>query len=237
MAVGREIEVAIRTEGGKHLVARGVDRLAEVLHTAHAVGGELYAPDVESAHAAGHVADKVEPHIIGRDGRMGKERERVLGDFKHLGLGPGGIASLGGGYLGVARIVGVGLADGQVHGLPVDGEGAGPLVQLRIQFPFCGFWLEPLALVVLCGEENVGRLGAGNTAQFVALCLVAGRGEVELVVVVACQHGRILSPSRVEEVLLLDGIAGEGGILFPLRSLAGRHQSRLYQRIVGHRVE
>ena len=79
MTVGREIEVAVGTERGKHLVARRVYRLPKILHTAIAGRRYAHAPDVEPALAAGHVRDEIEPLAIGRHSWMGKAGERVLG--------------------------------------------------------------------------------------------------------------------------------------------------------------
>ena len=78
MAVGGEVEVAVGSEGGEHLVAGGVDRFTEILQTADLIAMDLTAPDVESSQATGHVADEVEPLSVGRDGGMGETGEGVF---------------------------------------------------------------------------------------------------------------------------------------------------------------
>ena len=55
MTIAAEIEVAIRAEGREHLVARGIDRFAEVFHTTKSGCGDAHTPDVVSAHAARHI--------------------------------------------------------------------------------------------------------------------------------------------------------------------------------------
>ena len=72
MPVAREIQVAVGTERWEHLVAGGVDRLAQVLQPHKPVTVHLNAPDVVASQSAGHITDKVQPHPIGRDGRMGE---------------------------------------------------------------------------------------------------------------------------------------------------------------------
>ena len=71
MAVAREIQVAIGTEGGKHLVARRIDGCPEVLHATQSGRCDAHAPDVHSAHSPRHVRHEVEPLSVGRDSRMG----------------------------------------------------------------------------------------------------------------------------------------------------------------------
>ena len=79
MTIGREIEVTIWPECREHLVARGVDRLSEVLYAARLVVVEkATTPDVKSSHTAMHVADEIEPFTVGRDRRMSKTREGVF---------------------------------------------------------------------------------------------------------------------------------------------------------------
>ena len=225
MAVAGEIEVAIGTERGEQLVAGGVDGCTDILHRTDAARGQFGTPDVVATQTAGHVADKVEPHAVGRHRGMGKGGERVLRHLEDGGLAPRGIAALRGGYLGIARIGGVGLAHRQVHGPEVGREGTGPLVLLGVEFAVYRLGLGPFALVVLLREEDVGILGAGDAADLVALGLIAGAGEEELVAVVASQHGRILGTTRVEQFLLLHGVARILGFLLPLRSHTGRLQS------------
>ena len=74
MPVAREIQVAIRAERGKHLVAGRVDWRPQILQTVQSVGRNLHTPDIIATQSTGHVADKIEPHAIGRYGRMRKRR-------------------------------------------------------------------------------------------------------------------------------------------------------------------
>ena len=55
MTIAAEIEVAVRTEGREHLIARGIDGFAEVFHTTQSGSGDAHTPDVVSAHAARHI--------------------------------------------------------------------------------------------------------------------------------------------------------------------------------------
>ena len=79
---------------------------------------------------------------------MGETGKGIFRDNQILGLAPGGIAAARHGDGGVARVVGVGLADGQVHALAVGRETAGTLVHLGVQFRVDGLGLAPFALVV-----------------------------------------------------------------------------------------
>ena len=162
--------------------------------------------------------------------------EGVLGDDQWGGLAPRGVAALGRGYLGIARIVGVGLADGEIHGLGVGRKGASTLVQLAIQFGVDSLGLRPLAFVVLLREEDVGVLGTGDATQLVALGLVARAAEIELAIVVARQHGGVLRAARVKEFLLLHRIARILGLGLPFRCHAGRLETAFQQGVVGHGV-
>ena len=159
--------------------------------------------------------------------------ERVTGYIQYRCLAPCGIATWCCGNLGIARIVGVGLADGKVHRLEVGSEGASPFVFLAVQVGFYWFRLRPFSFVITLREEDVGVLHARDAAVLVALGLVAGRGEEQLVAVVATKRGRILRTTRVEQLLLLNGIAAVFGLFLPLRSLSCRLQTHLYQALVG----
>ena len=88
VSVAAEIEVAVGAERREHLVARCVDRLTEVFHTAQSCGSEAYAPDVETAHASGHVADKIQPFAIGADGGVGITAQRVACNLQLCSLSP-----------------------------------------------------------------------------------------------------------------------------------------------------
>ena len=71
MPVRREVEVAVGSEGGKHLIALGIDGTPQVLHSPQSVTARTHTPQVQSANAAGHITHKVEPLPVGRNGRMG----------------------------------------------------------------------------------------------------------------------------------------------------------------------
>ena len=81
MSVTTEVEVAVRSESRKHLVAWRIDRFAEVFHTTQSCGGDAHTPDVETTHATWHVRDKIEPFAIGRDSGMGIAAKGILRYF------------------------------------------------------------------------------------------------------------------------------------------------------------
>ena len=71
MSVAGKEEVAVGTEGGEHLVTRGVDDRSQVFHGSQSVFAQSDAPDIQSAHSAGHIAYEIEPHSVWRHGWMG----------------------------------------------------------------------------------------------------------------------------------------------------------------------
>ena len=196
---------------------------------------QLHTPDVESAFSTRHVADEIEPKPIGRDGRMGIAGEGILGDDQGCGLAPCRIRALGGGYGGKSGRGGISGADGEIHRLAIWRETAGSLIVGRIQFGFYQFRPVPLAVLIFGSHHDVGILGAGDATVFVALHLIAGGGEEELVVVIASQHGRIVGPSGVEEVFLLHRILR--ALRLPLRCHLCRLQSVDCQLVVGSTVD
>ena len=115
MAVTREVEVAIGTECGKHLVAGGVDGCSQVLYATHATRGQTDAPDVVAPQSARHVAAEVEPLSVRRYGGMGKRRQCVACQFQLRSLAPRGIAAVRRHDGGKAWIVGIRLALCQIH--------------------------------------------------------------------------------------------------------------------------
>ena len=68
-SIGREVEVAVGSEGRKHLVAFSINSRAEVLYCPEAASTYRGAPEVQPAHAARHVRDEIEVSIR-RHGRM-----------------------------------------------------------------------------------------------------------------------------------------------------------------------
>ena len=76
-SVAGVVEVAVRSEGGKHFVARSVDGWAEVFDGSYSVLVHWCSPDVESAKSAWHVGDEVEPEAVGRDCGVCKAGECV----------------------------------------------------------------------------------------------------------------------------------------------------------------
>ena len=112
-----------------------------------------------------------------------------------------------------------GLTLGQIHSASVRRERAGTLVVVGVQLCVDDLRTLPLALVVLRRDKDVGILRAGDATIFVAFGLVARRGEEQLVVILAVQHGRVVCPSRVEQVFALHGIVRPG--FLPRRSLLG----------------
>lgn len=235
MAVAREVEVAVGAEGGKHLVAGGIDGLAQVFHAAQSDRCDAHAPDVHAPLATWHVGDEVQPLAVGRYGGVGIARQRVAGELQLGGLAPCGVAAVGGDYLCISGRRGIGHTLGEIHLTAVGADAARSLVVGGVDAAAHGFGLGPLALVVLDRDEDVGILGARDTTQLVALGLVARRGEVEVVQGVACQHRAVVGPSRVEDIHPLDLVARarllDGGCV------ERRCQSALGQLVVGHRVE
>ena len=186
MTVAGEIKIAIRTEGGEHLVARGVDGRPQILHRARfGSAQQAAAPDINSAHAATHIADEIQPLSIGTHSGVGETAGGIAGDDKLLRFAPGGIATFRHHDTGVTRVGGVGLALGKVHRLAIGREAAGTLVEGRVKLRGYHLRLAPFALLILLGIEDVGTLGACDAIDFVALRLIAGRGEVKLVVGIA----------------------------------------------------
>ena len=190
MTITREIEIAIGAEGGEHLVAWGVYRLAYVFCIAY-IAVVLYpaSPDVKSAHAAWHIADKIQPLTIRTDGRVGKARQCVVRNHQFFGFAPCGITTARFHNLGISRIVGVGKALRQIHGLTIGRETACALVVNRVQLRGYQLRFAPFAFFVFLTEEDICVLGACYATQLVALGLIAGGGEIELVVTIARQHG------------------------------------------------
>ena len=74
-------------------------------------------------------------------------------------------------------------------------KGTGTLVVVGIQSAIYGFGLGPMATVVLLRYEYVACLGASDAAEFRTLSLVAGRSEVQAVVLVAGENGRVVGAS------------------------------------------
>ena len=104
MPITGEIEIAIRTECRKHLIARSIYRFAEILHSHRSVSGQSHAPDVESSLSSRHITDEIEPLSIRGNGRMRIGGERVISDKKRSRLAPRSIRTLCGDYLCKARI-------------------------------------------------------------------------------------------------------------------------------------
>ena len=96
-------------------------------------------------------------------------------------------------------------------------------------------WFAPLALVVFLREEDVAVLRPRDAAEFVALCFVARGGEVEIFMVLAEKHGRVVGTPRIENLHLLHGIA-RAFFLEPGR-IEGSGESVAGHLVVGHRVE
>ena len=124
---------------------------------------------------------------------------------------------------------------GEVHLAPIGTEGTRTLLGIGVQSALHGFGLAPVAFVILDRYKNIGGLAPRDAAQLVACGLVAGRGEVQLVVVVAQEHGRIVGASRVQHVHLLHRVPAAR--LLPSTGTLCREQSCAGQLMVGHRVE
>ena len=123
---------------------------------------------------------------------MGIARKGVFSDG-HLGeFSPRGIRAQRGAYCGIARIGGIAHAACQIHRLIVGCEAAGSFVKLGVHFSLYHLGLFPLAFFILHRHHYISVFGACDTAQLVACHLIAGRGEIELIVVIACQHRRVV---------------------------------------------
>ena len=166
---------------------------------------------------------------------MGETGEGVFGERHLRGLAPGGVRAVGAHYLGIAGVGGVARALCEVHLALVGREAAGALVVFGVQSALYLLRLEPLALVVFLREEDVAGLGTGYAAQLVAHRLVAGGAEVEVFILVAEEHGRVVGAAGVEDVHLLHRVAR--ALLLPLGGHAGRAQTLCGQVVAGKGVE
>ena len=200
VAVAREVEVAVGAERREHLVARSVDGFAEVLHAAESRRRDACAPDVEAAHSARHVAREVEPLAVGRHCGVGIARQRVGSDLQFRGLAPCGVGSRRRDDLRVARICRVACALREIHRALVGRQRARSLVEVGVHAAGHRLGFRPVSLVVFRRHEDVGRLCARDAAQLASLRVVARGGEVELLPLVAGEHGRVVVAPRVEHV-------------------------------------
>ena len=173
MTVRGEIEIAIRTEGGEHLIAWGVDGFAQILHAHESSTSDARAPDVHSALATRHIANKIQPHAIRRNSWMSKGGEGVARDDDLLRFAPRSIAATGLHNLGIARIGTIVEALGEVHLTTIGGNETGTLIIFGIETAAHCLWPTPLALIVTLREENVRALGASDGIQFVTFSIVA----------------------------------------------------------------
>ena len=166
---------------------------------------------------------------------MGVARQRVAGYLYLVGLAPGRVAAAGGGYFGIPGRCRVGRTQRKVHLAAVGSDGTGSLVVRGVQAALHGLWLGPLALVILYRYEYIAVLGTRNAAQLVARSLVARRGEIQPVVVGACQHRAVVCPARVEHVHALN-LVPRARLLYRRRFLS-RQQPVLSQHVARHGVE
>ena len=166
---------------------------------------------------------------------MGVARQRVAGYLYLAGLAPGRVTAAGGGYLGIPWRCRVGRTLRKVHLTDVGSDSAGSLVVRGVQAALYGLWLGPFALVILYRYEYITVLGTRNAAQLVARSLIACRGEVQPVVVVACQHRAVVCPARVEHIHALN-LVPRARLLYRWCFLS-RQQPVLSQRVARHGVE
>ena len=123
---------------------------------------------------------------------MGVVGQRVGGELHLRCLAPGRIGAARLHDLRIAGIVGVGGALGEIHLAAIHGEAASALVGVGVESTSHDFGLGPLARVVLLRHEDVARFGARYATQLIPHRLIARRREVELVVIVTIEHGRIV---------------------------------------------
>ena len=134
---------------------------------------------------------------------MGVGAQGILGEFQRIRLSPCRIRAAGGDDLGESGSRCIGDALREIHLPAIGSEAAGTLVVGGVEARGDGFRFAPFSLVILFRKEDVACLGAGDSAEFIALRLVAGRGEIELVGLIAQKHRRIIVSSGVEYIHLL----------------------------------
>ena len=131
--VRREVKVAVWPECREHLVARRVDRFAQILHASKSVARKSHSPNVVSSFSSRHVRCEVEPLSVGRYGRMGIARQCVACYLEGRSLAPCCVRAVRC-YNGcISRIVRVGSALCEIHLTLVRRKAACALVKLSVE--------------------------------------------------------------------------------------------------------
>ena len=165
---------------------------------------------------------------------MGIAAQRIS-RYLQLGcLAPGCIRARGGYYLSIAGRGRVGSTLGKIHFPAIGSEATGSFVIGGIKSTTNGFGFAPFSPIVFFWQEDVAGFGAGDSTKFITFCLIPGRGEIELVVFIAQEHGWIVVSSGVEYVHLLYFVSAS--FFLPDGSLLCRFQSVFGKNIVGHGI-
>ena len=133
VSVGREIEVAIRTEGREHLITGGIDWFTQIFYSHSHTIHDACAPDVQAPYSAWHIGNEIEPLAIGRDCRMSKSRKGVTRQMELFCLSPRSIGTIGNHYLCITRSSIFKGALREIHLLAVRRNAAGTFVIGSIQ--------------------------------------------------------------------------------------------------------
>ena len=165
---------------------------------------------------------------------MGETGEGIARQLHHRRLAPRRVGTVRLHYLGIAWRRRIGDTLRQVH-LPAVGREAARALVVGAVHARHRHRLGPLALVVFRGIEYVARLHARDAAKLVALRLLACRGEVNLVGVIAEKHRRVVGAAAIQLVEPLHGVAAAH--LPYLRRAPRRLQSCLCHAMAWHGVE
>ena len=158
-----------------------------------------HAPQIQSPIAAGHIGSEIEPATVGRDSRMGVAGERVGRDGECLGLAPSGVGTGRSPDFGHTRILRVGAANGQVHGLAVGRDRAGALVLLGIKVSLDSLGHLPLPLLILARHEDVAIFHPRYTTQLIARHRGTRRSKVQAITLLAAKSRCIVATAATEE--------------------------------------
>ena len=72
MPVRREIQITVRAKRWEHFVTRCVNGCAKILNATSCAAYEANSPNIESSFTTWHIADKVEPVAVWRQGGVCK---------------------------------------------------------------------------------------------------------------------------------------------------------------------
>ena len=158
---------------------------------------------------------------------MGEGGKCVLRDFALGRFCPRCIATLGLPDFGIARIIGIGRATGEVHGLAIGSEATSTFLVGGVDFGFHHFGLSPLTIFIFLCQEKVRKTGSRDAAIVITCGIVSSGGNDKLLTLIAYKHWTEIAAARIENAFFLDSI--EIGIRFPLRSHLARKESHVCQ--------